>query len=300
MNDYNDNKTAIPALIFGIAVLGFSAIFIQMADAPGIVSVFYRMFIGSVVVGIPFFINRKKHTYSRKGVVWAILAGLFFGVDLSFFATGIVIGGATIPTLMSNTAPLWVGLGSFLFFKEKSTKWFWVGIVLAFVGMVSVVGLQTSLVSSTIGRGAVLGLISGLFYSGFYLVAQKGRGLIDTLSFFWISTTSSAALLLVVSLIKGYSLTGYSTKTIWVFVGLGLVIQVFGWVLVNYAQGHVPAYIVSPTLLGQPVLTAVWARLLFNEQLSFIQIVGGILVLSGILVIHGSRNSHTLRRKMLL
>ena len=35
--------------------------------------------------------------------------------------------------------------------------------------------------------------------------------------------------------------------------------QLLGWLAINYAQGHLPASLVSPSLLGQPVVTAILA-----------------------------------------
>jgi drug/metabolite transporter (DMT)-like permease len=57
---------------------------------------------------------------------------------------------------------------------------------------------------------------------------------------------------------------------------------------INYAQGYLPASIVSPTLLGQPVVTAIVAAILLGEQFTTWQIVGGILVLLGVYLVHRS------------
>jgi len=35
-----------------------------------------------------------------------VLGGLFFMADLALWATGVVMSGATNPTLLANTAPL--------------------------------------------------------------------------------------------------------------------------------------------------------------------------------------------------
>ena len=271
-------------------ILGFSAILIKLADVPGIVTVFYRMLVGSIVLAVPFFARRKQFTrISPKGIKLTVVAGLFFGMDLAFFSTAIILGGATIPTLLSNTAPIWVGLGAVLLFKEKMTPGFWIGLLIALVGVVGVVTRFSSISFANRELGAVLGIVSGFFYAGFYLIAQRGRIFMDTLSFFWISTTSSALFLFFASIFMGYPLLGYSKQTFLIFIVFGLVIQVFGWVIISYVQGYIPAYIVSPTLLGQPLLTALWAWLIFHEHLFVSQIFGGVMVLGGILLIHLSR-----------
>jgi drug/metabolite transporter (DMT)-like permease len=59
--------------------------------------------------------------------------------------------------------------------------------------------------------------------------------------------------------------------------------------VINYALGYLPASIVSPTLLGQPVVTAILAGPLLGEDLSAWQILGGLAVLIGVYLVHHSR-----------
>jgi drug/metabolite transporter (DMT)-like permease len=84
-------------------------------------------------------------------------------------------------------------------------------------------------------------------------------------------------------------LTGYPAVTYLYFLAMGLVVQVFGWVAINYTQGYLPASVVAPTMLAQPVVTAVLAGPLLGERLSVWQVVGGLIVLAGVYVVHRSR-----------
>jgi len=72
-------------------------------------------------------------------------------------------------------------------------------------------------------------------------------------------------------------------------VGIALVTQVGAYLAITYALGHLPASIVSPTLLMQPVLTALLAVPLLGEHLSAVQISGGLIVIAGISLVHRSR-----------
>jgi len=65
-----------------------------------------------------------------------------------------------------------------------------------------------------------------------------------------------------------------------------VMIQSGAWFLINFAQGHLPASLVAPTLLAQPVLTGVVAFLLLGEDLTLWQITGGIIVVIGIYTVH--------------
>ncbi len=72
-------------------------------------------------------------------------------------------------------------------------------------------------------------------------------------------------------------------------LGLALVSQILGYMSINYALGHLAATVVSPTLLSQPVLTALLAALLLGDSFSPWQVVGGAAVLVGVYVVHRSR-----------
>ena len=110
------NPSRFPAYLalgVGILSLGFSAIFVRWANAPGIVTSFYRMTIAAALLAWPFYrrVKANKVSLSRQGLRFAVLGGLFFAADLALWSTGVVMSGATNPTLLANTAPLWVGLG---------------------------------------------------------------------------------------------------------------------------------------------------------------------------------------------
>jgi drug/metabolite transporter (DMT)-like permease len=271
--------------------MSFSAIFIKLSHAPGIISSFYRMVIGTSVLIVPFLfhLRKTKKKLPLKGILLAVLAGICFGIDMSFWSTGIVVSkNATIPTIFANTSPIWVGLGSLFFFREKHKAFFWIGILLAFSGIILLIHDDLSSTNGIV-FGALMGLSAGLFYSIFILISQPGRQLMDTLSFLFISTFSSAVVLLVSALIFGYSFTGYGNFTTGIFIAYGIFGQVFAWFLVNYSQGHLPASLISPTLLGQPLGTAFLAILILNEYLTVWHISGGIVIISGIYLVHFAR-----------
>jgi drug/metabolite transporter (DMT)-like permease len=277
------------SLAAGLGALGFSAIFVRLAEVPGSVASFYRMAIGLLFLTIPFLYSRRgKPMPSWSAVCVALLGGFFFAIDLIFWATGVVLSGATNPTLMSNTAPLWVGLGSLLIFREKPPARFWMGLLVAMCGAALVLGLD-ALKSFDLGLGTLFGLIAGVFYGGYFLITQRGRRQLDAISYFWFSVLGAVVVVFFVNLAIGNPLLGYSNRSYLALLGLGVISQGLGWLAINNAQGHLPATLVSPTLLGQPVLTGLIAGPVLGEFLEPLQIVGGLAVLVGVYIVHRSR-----------
>jgi len=279
------------ALVIGIISLGLSPIFVRMANAPGPVTSFYRMLIGTIVLAVPFFHrSRKNGGLSHRGIKLAVIGGLFFAGDLVLWATGVMIGGATIPTLLSNVAPLWVGIAALVIFKEKLRPLFWMGLAIAMTGAVLILG-NDLLGSSAFGLGSLLGLLSSIFYCGYFVMTQMGRKYLSPMTYFWPAAVSGTIVLFIYCLIMKLPLTGYSSTTYLYFLANGLITQVIGYLAVNYALGHLPASIVSPTLLGQPVITALIAWPLLSELLSPMHFLGGAAILIGVIMVHRGKES---------
>ncbi len=274
------------ALVFGIIGLGFSAIFVRWAGAPGAVSGFYRMAIAAVIMALPFSIEaRRRAPPSRRSIGLALLAGLFFAGDLAAWNTGVLITSAANATLFGNTSPLWVSLGALFLFKEKLRPAFWAGLLLAMSGAMIILG-GDFLTHPTLGLGDLLALLAGVFYGLFFLATQRAREGLSSLASWWVSAAASSIALLALSLLLKQPLWGYSATSYASLVALALVTQVGGYISINYALGHLPASIVSPTLLGQPVLTALLAVPLLGEPVTVIQILGGVMVIGGIWLVN--------------
>lgn len=286
----SNSLRATLALVFGLLCLGFSAIFVSWAHAPGATTGFYRMAV-PVLVLAPFFVRRLR---SRTSLPWrelliAVGGGLFFAGDLLFWNTGVLIGGATNPTLLGNTAPIWVALGALLFFHERLSPAFWVGLLIAVAGAVVILGVDVDR-GPAAGLGTLFGLAAGFFYGAYFLVTQRSRQRLDALTNFWLGAAGATVVLLAGAFLLRQPLTGYSFTTYLNFLALGLVVQVGGQFAFSYALGYLPASIVSPVGLGQPVVTALLAWPLLGERVTPVQALGGLAVLAGVYIVHHSRN----------
>jgi drug/metabolite transporter (DMT)-like permease len=278
------------ALGFGILALGLSAIFVRWANVPGAVSGFYRVAIAAVIMALPALAAHRRgapraRTNARRPVFFAVLAGLFFVGDLATWNTAVLLTNAANATLFGNTAPLWVGLGALVLFKETLSSRFWTGLLLALAGAGVILG-RDFLAHPTLGLGDLLAMTTGLFYAGFFLATQRAREGLDALTSWWISAATSSLGLLALSLLLRQPLAGYPLFSYLSLIAVAVITQVGGYLAINYALGHLPASIVSPTLLGQPVATALLAVPLLGEPITWAQVLGGVLVLAGIALLH--------------
>jgi len=131
-----------------------------------------------------------------------------------------------------------------------------------------------------------------LGYAGYFLVTQVGRRAGSLWRFSWGIYAISAIMLFAFNLITGVPVAAYPIKTFLVFIAIGIFCQAIGYTSIVYALGHLPASIVSPTMVAQIVLTSLLAIPLTGESISIIQIIGGVIVIAGILLVNLSRAKH--------
>ncbi|HEX6820050.1 MAG TPA: DMT family transporter [Ktedonobacterales bacterium] len=277
------------SLTFGVVCIALSAIFTHWAGVPGTVSALWRVAIAAVVLAIPFGRGLRARPVPIPRNVWLLAAGagFFFALDLALWNTSLFMTSAATATLLGNDAPLIVGLGALLLFHERLRREYWMGLALALVGMVIIAGREV-LAHTSGGGGDLLAASAGVAYAGYMLATQRLRVHLDTVSSLWIPALVGGVLLLVFNLFAHHALWGFSGRAYLSLLGLGLISQVAGWLAINYALGHLPASVVSVTLLGQPVLTALFAVPLLGQALVGEQIVGGLVALGGIYLVNRS------------
>ena len=105
--------------------------------------------------------------------------------------------------------------------NDRLNAGFWMGLALALLGAAFVLG-QDLVQATRLGLGTFLGLFAAFFYGAYYLVTQRGRTHLDTLSYFWITVASSSIVLLLINVALGRPRTGYDAATYWNFLALGL------------------------------------------------------------------------------
>jgi drug/metabolite transporter (DMT)-like permease len=276
------------ALGIGVLALSFSAMFVRWADAPGPVTAFYRLFF-SIFLLFPFFLPRVKANPATKtrSVIFPLLAGIFTACDLALWTSSLSYTTAANATLLGNTAPLWVALGTWLILKQRLSPAFWRGLAITLTGAVLIVGTDLIL-HPRFGIGDIMAIFTGFFYGGYFLFTERSRLQFDPVSHIWFVGIGASITLFVINSALGYQFLGYSRQTWIVFIATAIVSQLIGYMALAYALGHLPASIVAPTMVLQPVVTTLLAIPLLNEIPGIWQGIGGAIALVGIYIVNRS------------
>jgi drug/metabolite transporter (DMT)-like permease len=295
MSESTANVRAYGALVTGVLCIGFSPIFVKLANTTGDVVGFYRLAIATLVMSVPLIVHwrRGNARLPRRILGWGVLAGLFFALDLGVWNTSLTMTTASTATLLGNTAPIWVGLGAWLIFRERLRPAYWLGLVIALCGAALIVGVDSvdtngAKNTSMVILGNLLAASASVAYAGYQLTTQHTRQHIDNLTYMWLFSGVGAVVLLGVSLALGHPLTGLPASSYQALLGLALVTHILGWLLINYAFGYLRASLVSVTLLGQPIVATLAAMPILGEWPGLWHVVGGVVTLAGIYVVHRS------------
>ena len=276
------------ALAVGISALSLSAMFVRWAEAPGPITGFYRLLI-STILFTPLFIRQQKQLepINKKYLIFPLFAGIFTAFDFAFWNSSLKYTTAANATLLGNTSPLWVALFAFFILREKLRGSFWFGLVIALAGAALVMG-SDFLLHPTLGLGDLMASAAAIFYASYQLTTQRGRRHIDPFRYIWLIGVSATISMFIMNLSLGNSFTGYSTQTWVIFFVTAIVSQMIGYLAISYALGHLPASVVSPTLIGQPILTTILAIPMLGEIPNPIQWIGGAIALAGIYMVNQS------------
>ena len=284
----NKSFSAYLALSAGIVSLSFSAMFVRWANAPGPMTAFYRLFF-SVFLLLPFVLPRlqKNPAVRSRLLLFPFLAGVFTAFDLALWTASLSFTTASNATLLGNTSPLWVALGTWLILKQKLTAEFWRGLSIALFGAVLIMGTDF-LMHPRFGLGDAMALFTGFFYGGYFLFTQKSRASFDPVVHIWVVGIGASLSLLIVNIALGNRFFGFDSSTWLIFLATALVSQIIGYMSLAFALGHLPASVVSPTMILQPVVTTLLAIPLLAEIPTIWQAIGGAVALVGIFMVNQS------------
>lgn len=274
-------KKARIALAIGIVCISIFPILVKLNLTPGIISAFYRMLF-SLLLLLPYvLITKQLKIPNIKTVILAITCGIIFGSDVAIWNIAIQESTATQASLLTNLSPVWLGIFSLLFVKDKPKNNFWIGTVIAVFGMMMLVGFSVFR-NLDFDLPFSFGVLSGVLYAIYMLVSKEVLKTMNVISFMTISLMASSLHLGAVSYALNEPFTGFSNAGWLVLIVQAVFCQLLAWLLISYATQHMRATRVSLSLLGQGILASIFAWIFINETISLQMVLGGFILLFGI------------------
>lgn len=270
-------------VFIGIIAISLASILIKLCDAPAMVIASYRLGFAAVFFLVWYLARRSNPLvhFNRRDLGLAAVSGLFLCLHFATWIASLKYTSVASSVVLVATSPVFVGIGSLLFLKERLTRLLLPGIAITVTGAFIIsAGAAGAAESSVFGN--TLALCGAIGAAGYYLVGRELRSRIDTAAYVTVVYSITAVLLFLLTAGTNHELFAYTPRIFLLFFLIAFVPQVIGHTSFNWALRHVSAATVSVLALGEPVGAPILAYFILGEKITAIQAFGGILILTGV------------------
>lgn len=254
--------------------------------------VFLRSSFGFVTIAVIMLVTRKPFDF--KKVAWVPMAfialintAIPFAL-IAFSETKVTSGMASV---LNATTPLWTMIVGIIFFRAITNRSQWIGMFIAFVGIIVLLGFNPVSIISVDLVGFICMLTATLCYA---FGSQFSKGLLKGMSMYQITFFTLFFCMLgsglMTFLFESIALSNVLIpQNFGVLIGLGVFGSGIAYVLYYYMiQKGTPEFASMVTYLV-PATAIIWGYTLLQEQVDWNLLIGLIFILSGVFM--ASRNS---------
>jgi drug/metabolite transporter (DMT)-like permease len=273
---------AIVAL--GVVATSLAAIFVRLADAPGVVVAAYRMLFAGLIL-LPWTLMALRRTpLTRQNLPFALFAGLMLAGHFATWISSLSYTTVAASVTLVSTGPIWMALFSWLFLRLAPSLSVITGVMIAVLGG-ALIGFasagQDEGGMSLLGNG--LALAGAIFMAAYLLLGRSAqrRGL-TLQAYVGVAYAVAAIALLPLPWLFGHGYLAYSRETFFWILLLALIPQLVGHTSYNYAMRHLDPTLVATLTLLEPLGAGMLAFALFGEVPPALTLLGALLVLVGV------------------
>ncbi len=280
-------------LAIAVLILSLAAIFIKLSEnelGPN-ATIFNRLWIGSLTllmwkaIAIPS--SRTSHEYEvqppytiRDQALFVVL-GSVSALCLLTWAWSLTQTSVANSNLLHNLTPIFATLGDWLFLGYYFDGRFITGLVLALGGAIAV-GVEDLHYSPEHLIGDAVALLSAVFYAGNLVIREQLLSKFSVTTILLWNCTIGVLFTLPIVLSTENQLFPSSGSGWLAVIGLGVLCQVIGQGIITSRLKNFSAGFVSLFLLLEPLMTAIFAWVIFAERLSILNWVAFFVIMVGI------------------
>ena len=284
------NRREYIVLAIAISATSLAAIFVRLADAPGIVVAAYRMTLAGLIL-LPLSVRRLQLTPPNRRTLWlSILAGIFLGAHFATWITSLSFTTVASSTILVATTPIWITLFKWLFLSSPPSMSILLGMLIATLGA-AMIGFGDLNGGKSPLLGDALALAGAIFLAIYFLLGQAAqRQGLELQSYVGIAYGIAAVSLIPIPGIIGLPYSGYTYETlIWISL-LALLPTLIGHTGINFAMKRLDATLVATLILLEPIGSTIFAYLFFREIPPIITLIGALVILLGIMITTSARS----------
>jgi len=286
MADKLDSRLPYFALLIGMFAISTSAILIRYSDSHPVVIGSYRQTFATIFF-VPFLFRgglNELRALSSSKIFEMALTGFLLGLHFAFFISSVKSTSVAASVLLATCHIIYVAIiGWFVFGEHLSRK----AIFGTFVSLIGIVVLFGGDLLSDPGNfeGNVFAFLAGVLAGLYYLSGRRLRKEISLPTYALVVYLFSALTMWTFVLFQNLEYTNLPLVELQLFLLMALIPTLLGHTMQNWALGFLPAYIVSISLLAEPVGSGLLAWIIFEEIPSTGVILGGVIVIYGLYVV---------------
>ncbi len=278
-------KNPMIMIVVGILGISLSSIFVKFSTAPSAVTAAYRL-LWTVLILTPVVFSKKETRkeiahLSKKNVILSIVSGVFLAIHFVLWFESLSHTSVASSTTIVCTEVIWVALGYLLILRGKLGTSAMLAIAITLAGSVLIAYSDSSGESGLYGD--ILALLAAVAVAVYTLIGGVVREKVSTTAYTYIVYLSCTAMLLATCLVQGYNLFAFGFSAPVVGLLLSLFSTILGHSIFSFCLKYFSPAFVSASKLCEPVVSAVFAALIFSEIPTLLQGAGAILVIGGVL-----------------
>ena len=273
------------AVLVGVFAVSFSALFVRLTTAPALIIATYRLLFTFLILS-PYALFRYRtelFTISWRQRGLAAGSGVCLALHLVTWFISLRYTSVASSVVLVTTQPVFVVIGSWLFFREKVSRLAMMGGALALCGSF-IIGAADFQIGREAFLGDMLALSAAMFVSGYLLIGRRMRGGVALPVYTFYTYGSSALVLIITSLATQTPFAPYPARDWLIFLALAVVCTVIGHTIFNWVLKHVQASVVSVSILGEPLGAIVWASVFLREYPTLRQGIGACFIFGGLFI----------------
>ncbi len=260
-------------------------------DMPPALVSFGRMITG-VLMFAPYiwYKGQREIVAMPRRTLWlAVGAGVLSGANILLMVASLQHISVMVNQAFIATIPIWVAFLEVTLLKQNLGKAVWIGILAAFVGGFMIAFATSGEPAITDGGNPTLGVLlavsSACSASLYIIVGRRLRGSVSFVPYIWLVYSGGALVTLLIIAISGLPLVSYDLRGyLWVLL-LAILAQIIGHGALNFVVKFMSPTTLTMSVQTVPVLSAIWAYIIFNEIPTGWQAAGAVILLLGVMIV---------------
>ncbi len=271
------------AMLLAALAMSISPSLVRLADVGPFASAFWRVFLALPILWIWMRYAEAAEADAPRAsfTIPTILAGIAFTGDLLFWHLAILRTTIANATFFATMAPLWVVIFGWLLFRQRVDRTTFIGLLVCLAGGAALVA-QSLAFNPSRAVGDALAIITGSFFGLYFLAVGAARPRTNAARVTFELSIITSAILFLVAFFFEPRILPHSASGWCVLLALGLISHAGGQGLLSVALGRLPTVFSSLVIFLESIAAALFAWVLFGENVTLLQALGGIVIIAGI------------------